>query len=59
VLTNNVAALGALANGVRPMRKVAALEATRRRAMEMQLRDRGPSGAARKLAKSKITIEAG
>jgi heavy metal translocating P-type ATPase len=43
VLTNNVAALGALANGVRPMRKVAALEATRRRAMEMQLRDRGRS----------------
>lgn len=37
VLTNNIAALGALANGVRPMRKVAALEAERRRLMEMQL----------------------
>lgn len=37
VLTNNIAALGALANGVRPMRKVAALESARRRAFEKQL----------------------
>ena len=41
VLTNNIAALGALANGVRPMRKVAALEAERRHMMEMQLRASG------------------
>jgi len=41
VLTNNIAALGALANGVRPMRKVAALEAERRHLMEMQLRASG------------------
>lgn len=41
VLTNNIAALGALANGVRPMRKVAALEAERRRLMEMQLQAGG------------------
>jgi Cu2+-exporting ATPase len=41
VLTNNVAALAALANGVRPMRKVAALEAERRMMLEMQLRDSG------------------
>ena len=41
VLTNNVAALGALANGVRPMRKVATLEAERRHLMEMQLRESG------------------
>jgi len=41
VLTNNIAALGALANGVRPMRKVAAFEAERRHMMEMQLRASG------------------
>ena len=41
VLTNNVAALGALANGVRPMRKVAALEAERRHLLELQLRESG------------------
>jgi hypothetical protein len=41
VLTNNVAALAALANGVRPMRKVAALEAERRHLLEMQLRQSG------------------
>ena len=41
VFTNNVAALGALANGMRPMRKVAALEAERRHLMEMQLRESG------------------
>jgi Cu2+-exporting ATPase len=38
VLTNNVAALGALLNGVRPMRKVAAHEAERRHLLELQLR---------------------
>jgi Cu2+-exporting ATPase len=41
VLTNNVAALAALANGVRPMRKVAALEAERRHLLEMHLRQSG------------------
>jgi Cu2+-exporting ATPase len=41
VLTNNVAALGALANGMRPMRKVAALEAERRHLLELELRESG------------------
>jgi Cu2+-exporting ATPase len=42
VLTNNVAALGALANGVLPLRKVAQLEAERRHRLEMaQFRARG------------------
>jgi hypothetical protein len=41
VLTNNVAALGALLNGVRPMRKVAASEAERRHMLELQLRQSG------------------
>ncbi|MBV8190821.1 MAG: heavy metal translocating P-type ATPase [Alphaproteobacteria bacterium] len=41
VLTNNVAALGALLNGVRPMRKVAASEAERRHLLELQLRQSG------------------
>jgi Cu2+-exporting ATPase len=41
VLTNNVAALAALANGVRPMYKVAALEAERRHLLELQLRRSG------------------
>jgi Cu2+-exporting ATPase len=41
VLTNNVAALGALGNGVRPMRKVAAHEAERRHLLELQLRESG------------------
>jgi heavy metal translocating P-type ATPase len=41
VLTNNVAALGALLNGVRPMRKVAAYEAERRHLLELQLRQSG------------------
>ena len=41
VLTNNVAALGALGNGVRPMRKVAAYEAERRYLLELQLRASG------------------
>ena len=41
VLTNNVAALGALANGVWPMRKVAAYEAERRHLLELQLHQSG------------------
>jgi len=41
VLTNNMAALGALLNGVRPMRKVAAYEAERRHLLELQLRQSG------------------
>jgi heavy metal translocating P-type ATPase len=41
VLTNNVAALGALANGIRPMRKVAACEAERRHLLDLQLRESG------------------
>lgn len=49
VMTNNVAALGALANGVRPMRKVAALEAERRHLLELQLRESGFSDVAREL----------
>jgi P-type E1-E2 ATPase len=41
VVTNNVAALGALANGLWPMRKVAQLEAERRHLFELQLRQNG------------------
>ena len=41
VVTNNVAALGALANGLWPMRKVAQLEAERRHQFEIQLRQSG------------------
>jgi heavy metal translocating P-type ATPase len=41
VLTNNVSALAALANGILPMRKVAALEAERRHLLEMQLQASG------------------
>ncbi len=41
VLTNNVAALAALANGIRPMRKVAGYEAERQHIMEMELRASG------------------
>ncbi len=41
VFTNNVAALAALANGLLPMRKVAALEAERRHLLELQLRESG------------------
>jgi Cu2+-exporting ATPase len=41
VLTNNVAALGALANGVWPMRKVAHLEAERRHRLELELKQAG------------------
>ena len=38
VVTNNIAALGALANGLLPMRRVAQLEAERRHMLEMELR---------------------
>jgi heavy metal translocating P-type ATPase len=41
VLTNNVAALAALANGLLPMRRVADLEAERRHMLEMELRQSG------------------
>ena len=41
VVTNNVAALAALANGLLPMRKVAQLEAERRHMLEMELRQSG------------------
>jgi heavy metal translocating P-type ATPase len=41
VLTNNVAALAALANGLLPMRRVAELEAERRHLLEMELRQSG------------------
>jgi Cu2+-exporting ATPase len=41
VLTNNVAGLMALANGIWPMRKVAAIEAERRHLLELELRENG------------------
>ena len=41
VLTNNVAAIGALINGVWPMRKVAHLEAERRHLLELELQASG------------------
>jgi heavy metal translocating P-type ATPase len=41
VLTNNIAALAALANGLLPMRRVAQLEAERRHMLEMELRQSG------------------
>jgi hypothetical protein len=41
VVTNNVSALGALANGLLPMRRVAQLEAERRHLFETQLRQSG------------------
>lgn len=41
VMTNNVAALAALANGVWPMRKVAQLEAERRHRLELELKAAG------------------
>jgi Cu2+-exporting ATPase len=41
VFTNNVAALGALANGLLPMRKVAFLEAERRHQLELELKRAG------------------
>src|SRR5271157_559713 len=44
VVTNNVAALAALANGLLPMRRVAELEAERRHLLEMELRQSGLLG---------------
>jgi Cu2+-exporting ATPase len=41
VITNNVAALAALANGLLPMRRVAELEAERRHLLEMELKQSG------------------
>jgi Cu2+-exporting ATPase len=41
VLTNNIAALAALANGLLPMRRVAQLEAERRHTLEMELKQSG------------------
>jgi heavy metal translocating P-type ATPase len=41
VVTNNVAALGALANGLLPMRRIAQLEAERRHILEMELQQSG------------------
>src|SRR5216683_987427 len=41
VVTNNVASLAALGNGLLPMRKVAQLEAERRHLLEMELRQSG------------------
>jgi Cu2+-exporting ATPase len=41
VVTNNIAALGALANGLLPMRRVAQLEAERRHILEMELQQSG------------------
>jgi Cu2+-exporting ATPase len=41
VVTNNIAALAALANGLLPMRRVAQLEAERRHTLEMELRQDG------------------
>jgi hypothetical protein len=41
VVTNNIAALAALANGLLPMRRVAELEAERRHVLEMELRQSG------------------
>lgn len=41
VVTNNIASLGALANGVWPMRKVSQLEAERRKRLELELHHAG------------------
>ena len=41
VVTNNIAALAALANGLLPMRRVAQLEAERRHILEIELRQSG------------------
>jgi heavy metal translocating P-type ATPase len=41
VVTNNVGALAALANGLLPMRKVAEIEAERRHLLDMELRQSG------------------
>src|SRR4029077_436899 len=40
-VTNNIAALAELANGLLPMRRVAQLEAERRHLLEMELRQSG------------------
>jgi P-type E1-E2 ATPase len=45
VVTNNIAGLAALANGLLPMRKVAQIEAERRHIREMELRTGGFLGA--------------
>ena len=45
VVTNNVAAIGALVNGVWPMRKVAELEAERRHMLELELKASGYDGS--------------
>ncbi len=45
VLSNNVAALGALANGIWPMRQVALLEAERRHQLELELKAAGYEAA--------------
>jgi Cu2+-exporting ATPase len=53
VVTNNIAALAALANGLLPMRKVAQLEAERRHILEIELRQAGllrESGSSVRLA---------
>lgn len=47
VLANNVAALGALANGIWPMRQVAVLEAERRHQLELELKAAGYEPASR------------
>ncbi len=57
VLTNNVAALGALGNGVRPMRKVAAYEAERRHLLELQLRASGFLDSAQRPVEASDAIE--
>ena len=45
MVTNNVAAIGALVNGVWPMRKVAELEAERRHMLELELKASGYDGS--------------
>jgi len=57
VLTNNVAALGALANGVWPMRKVAQLEAERRHRLEMELKMAGYGEQDNAIDSSSIRVE--
>jgi Cu2+-exporting ATPase len=64
VVTNNIAALAALANGLLPMRRVAELEAERRHILEMELqqsgllRDVGTQGLPRDLATGLVRAEA-
>jgi Cu2+-exporting ATPase len=63
VVTNNIAALAALANGLLPMRRVAELEAERRHVLEMELRqsgllrDVGAQGLPRDLATGLVRSE--